>query len=113
MKLPTTVLSKFTTILGIWLFLSPFVFDLYTSGVMTTVVWHSFFMGVVLIAVSIVAVYHQHLWEEVIYLMIGFWLVASPFVLGFTGEKIAMMNHILIGVFIGIDAIVVILQSPG
>ncbi|MDH5614865.1 MAG: SPW repeat protein, partial [Gammaproteobacteria bacterium] len=62
--------------------------------------------------ISFAALYHHHLWEDVIHLMIGFWLVVSPFVLGFTAEKIAMMNHILVGVFIGIDAIVAILQTP-
>jgi len=110
-KLTTELFGRFNVLLGIWLFISPFVFGLYTPGAIGTVVYHSFFMGAALVVVAVTAHYHRYMWEEVINLLLGFWLILSPFVLGFSTDVMVMMNHIIIGVLVGIDAIVNILYS--
>lgn len=112
MKLPIHLLERFNVVLGVWLFFSPLVFGLYIPGAITLVVAHSFFMGAVLVVISLAAYYHEHLWEDVIDMMIGFWLIMSPFVLAFSGEVLVTLNHVIIGVLLMMDAIISIMRTP-
>ncbi len=98
-------------LLGFWLLLSPVILGFYTLE-MGVAVWHSFILGLVVAAVSIAALTRFYIWEEWVNVVLGLWLIASPFVLGFTGVTEAMWNHIIVGLLIGADAVWVILQKP-
>lgn len=86
-----TILDIYTLILAAFLFLSPWLFA-FTRGFVRMDAWIA---GALLIAVSLAAITAFAEWEEWVILALGLWLLASPWILGFT-HTTAM--HISIGV---------------
>lgn len=92
-------------IFGIWLFFSPFWMTGYV-GASSVAAWNSYIFGVLVTAFAWAALATRQRWEEWIELIIGVWLVISPFVLLFyTNEFGAAWNQMVLGVLIGIDAL--------
>lgn len=96
-------------ILGVWLFITPFIG---MEMVSSAAAWNGYIFGVLVVALSIWALVQPRAWEEWINLVIGVWLILAPFVLGFTTETTAMWNHIVVGVVIGVDALWAALANP-
>jgi len=96
-------------VLGMWLFITPFIG---MEMVSSTAAWNGYIFGVIVVALSIWALVQPRAWEEWINLVIGVWLILAPFILGFTTETTAMWNHILMGVVIGVDALWAALANP-
>jgi hypothetical protein len=49
-------------------------------------------------------------WQDTISLILGVWLVLSPWALGFTGTPVAMWNAVLFGVLIAIMALMALVE---
>jgi hypothetical protein len=58
-------------------------------------------------AVSRRTVFH---WQDGLEVLIGLWLLASPFVLGYIELELAVLNAIILGVFIAVTAFFVIVR---
>ena len=84
------VLDFYTAAFGLVLFVSPWLFA-YVNNDARLDLWVS---GAAITAISVVAVVAFSNWEEWLKVLIGFWLIASPWVLGFTHTR-AM--HLSIG----------------
>src|ERR1700735_2739467 len=84
------VLDFYTAAFGLVLFVSPWLFA-YVNNDARLDLWVS---GAAITATSVVAVVAFSNWEEWLKVLIGFWLIASPWVLGFTHTR-AM--HLSIG----------------
>lgn len=97
-------------VLGVWLFLSPFILD-YPDYLSTAAV-NSFVFGIVVAALALAALMKPQMWEEWVTLVLGLWLIAAPFVLGFRDEPYATTNHILVGMLIALDAMSVLIDFP-
>ena len=82
-------------LLGAILFLSPWIFS-YPSGPQSQNAW---IVGVVIAALSIAALAAVAVWEEVINLIAGLWLIVSPWVLKFSGTT-AMRTNVVIGIVV-------------
>lgn len=105
--------DKLNLTLGIWMLASPFVlinpyapiqFDLVTS--------HSFLMGLVVALAAGGALLQFNAWEEWLEVVLGAWLVASPFILGFSDMTPVLLNHVVVGVIIVADSISVLSEYP-
>jgi hypothetical protein len=83
-------------ILGVWLFLSPWLLGY--AGTTVNASWNAWIFGVALVVFSAIAVSMPQTWEEVINLLIGIWMVISPWVLGFTGARSAESNAVIVGI---------------
>jgi SPW repeat len=59
--------------------------------------------GIVIAAISIAALTAFAVWEEWLNLILGIWVLVSPWVLGFAGTT-AMQVHIVIGVIVAVLA---------
>lgn len=93
-----------TLVLGIWLFCSPFLVEAYFPYTSLDD-WNSYMAGVALIIVSMVALRNPERWEEWFNILIGVWLIISPFLLGFAStQRIPTLNHIVIGIIVTLDA---------
>ncbi|MFL6623249.1 MAG: SPW repeat protein [Sulfurifustis sp.] len=91
-------------VLGIWLFLSPFWLTGYAST-QSVAAWNSYVFGVLVAGFAWAALANQRRWEEWVELVLGIWLIISPFVLGFyRAEYGAAWNQIVLGVLIAADA---------
>jgi len=97
-------------ILGIWLFITPF---LGLVALTSMAAWNSYIFGAIIAVFSIWALVQPRVWEEWINLVIGVWLVIAPFVLGFHTETAVMWNHIIVGIIVGADALWAALAKPG
>lgn len=95
--------------LGIWLFLAP-AFSLAPSagGV---IAWNGYIFGAAVALFAGWALARPQRWEEWINLIIGLWLIAAPFTLGFSGDSGATWNHVVVGVVVGGDALWAMMAS--
>ncbi len=82
-------------IIGIWLFLSPWIFGYAYMGH----AWNSFLFGALVTIFSVFALYDRKAWEEWINTFIGIWIFISPWVLGMVINSV-MWNHWIIGILI-------------
>lgn len=96
-------------ILGVWLFVAPF-FGLVALTSMPA--WNGYIFGVIIAVLSIWALAQPRAWEEWTNLVIGVWLILSPFILGYTTSTAIMWNHIVIGLIVGADALWAALANP-
>ena len=97
-------------IFGVWLLCSPWWLQYFTGRPytdQTAASWNSVFFG---LAVTIFAVWTLALpqkWEEWINLLLGLWLIASPWVLSFDTYTVATLNMVVVG------GIIVLLAAIG
>ena len=86
-------------ILGGILFISPWLFSL-PAGVELR---NAFISGIVIVVLSIAALAAFAVWEEWLNLIVGLWLIVSPWVLKFQGTH-AMWVDIVIGIIVAVLA---------
>jgi hypothetical protein len=86
-------------VLGAILFFSPWIFA-FPSGVQSQ---NAFISGIVIAVLSIAALAAFAIWEEWLNLIVGLWVVISPWVLGFQGST-AMNVHLIIGIIVAVLA---------
>lgn len=99
-------------VLAAWLCLSPLWMPGYASSV-STAAWNSYAAGILVALFAIVALAAPRRWEEWVEILLGIWLVISPFVMLFYAtERGAAWNTIVVGLLIGADAIGVLAQRP-
>ena len=85
-----SVLDLYSLMVALFLFTSPWLF-VFASENARIDIWAS---GAFIATTSIIAIVMFSNWEELVNLLLGFWLVISPWALGFTHSN-AM--HISIG----------------
>jgi hypothetical protein len=88
-------------ILGVVLVLTPWIFS-YPAGVESQ---NAIVSGVVVAVLSIAALAAFTVWEEWLNLIVGLWLIASPWVLKFQGTK-AMRVDVAIGIVVAVLALI-------
>jgi hypothetical protein len=86
-------------VLGAFLFLSPMMFG-FDAG---TVSQNAYISGIVIAGLAIAALAAFAVWEEWLNLIVGLWVLVSPWVLGFQGTT-AMTVHVIIGAAVAILA---------
>jgi len=90
-------------LLALWLFVSPWMMN-YND--VRLPVWNGFAVGIVVAAASLAAILKFTTWEEWINIIAGFWLIGSPWVLGYTAllgptrTLPATANHLAVGLAI-------------
>ena len=86
-----SVLDLYNVVLALVLFASPWLFSL-TNGTARIDFWVS---SAAVVAISLGAIFAFAKWEEWANLAFGIWLMASPWILGFSGAR-AM--HFAVGI---------------
>jgi hypothetical protein len=90
-----TILDVYNLALGAFLFVAPWLFS-YAYGSAKVDDWVS---SAIVIASSLAALWAFAEWEEWIGLVVGLWLIASPWMLGFQHAK-AMPVNVAVGLLI-------------
>lgn len=84
-------------LLGVWVILSPWALGFQdTTAAMTNAV----VIGLALIAAALGAIFVPRAWEEWTEGALGLWLIASPWVLGFSTLRDAMLSAVVTGVVV-------------
>jgi SPW repeat len=97
-------------VLGAVLFLSPWIFK-FAAGTPTQ---NAVISGVVIVILSIAALAAFTVWEEWLNLIVGLWVLVSPWLLGVAGTS-ATTVHVVIGAIVALLAAVelwVMYQNP-
>jgi hypothetical protein len=87
--------------LGALLFASPWIFG-FAAGIQTQ---NAMISGIVIVVLSVAALALFAEWEEWLNLIVGLWVLVSPWVLGFA-DTTAMWVHVAIGAIVAIVAAV-------
>jgi len=88
-------------ILGGFLVVSPWIFG-FASGAQTQ---NAMISGLIIAVLSIAALTAFAQWEEWLNLAVGFWVLISPWVLGFSGTT-AMRVCVIVGLIVAVIAAV-------
>ena len=97
---PERVLDIYNCLLGLFLFASPWLFA-YASEAARIDIWTT---SAAIALVSLVALFWFSKWEELLNIILGAWLIVSPWVLGFAHTRAMHFS-------IGIGAVVVFLAT--
>lgn len=89
-------------LLGIWLVVAPLIGIGAMGGLAA---WNAYLFGAIIIVFSVAALNEPHGWEEWTNLVVGLWLIAAPFVLGFSMQAGPAWNHIGVGAVVCADAL--------
>ncbi|SFP35517.1 SPW repeat-containing protein [Mesorhizobium sp. NFR06] len=86
-----------TLVLAICLFISPWVIG-YTAAMVPA--WNAWIVGVALgiMALATLSVFAE--WEEWVNLVLGLWLIVSPWLLKFAADTNVMATHVVLGVLV-------------
>lgn len=82
-------------VLALWLIVSPWNLKLMDVSAATTA---SITCGVILLALAVATLTRAHPIQEWGKILVGAWLVLSPFVLGYAGVPTLLVNHLLMAV---------------
>ena len=82
-------------VLGCILFISPWLFS-FPAGLQSQ---NAFVSGIVIVVLSIAALAAFTVWEEWLNLIVGLWLIVSPWILKFQGTT-AMRIDVAIGIIV-------------
>jgi hypothetical protein len=89
-------------ILGVWMVASPWVLNYSTQRDPT---WNAIILGILIALAALFALFRVMAWEEWGNVVLGVWLVISPWVLGFSGMAQAMSNAVIVGVVVAVLAL--------
>ena len=89
-------------VLAVCLFLSPWVLGYALEAAQS---WNAWIVGVVLGALAIAALSVFAEWEEWVNLVLGAWLIVSPWVLGFAADRNAVWTDVVIGLLVAVMAL--------
>lgn len=80
-------------IFGAWLFSSPWLLQYTTLGAAS---WNSIVFGVAIAVFAAWALFAPKAWEEWTNLILGLWLIVSPWALGFSNQTLATWNIVIV-----------------
>ena len=89
-------------ILGAFLFVSPWIFG-FGAGMTSQ---NAVVAGIVVAVLAIAALAAFAVWEEWLNLIVGLWILVSPWVLGFQTSTTAMTVHVVIGILVAALAVI-------
>jgi hypothetical protein len=91
--------SGLNIVAGLWLIISPFV--LAYSG-MQNALWNDVIIGIAVAALAAIRAggWINQAWLSWVNLVLGAWVLVSPWVLGFTGDQTALWNNVITGAIV-------------
>ncbi len=98
-------------ILGAFLFFTPWIFHL-DAGKTSQ---NAMIAGIVIAILAIAALAAFAVWEEWLNLIVGLWVLVSPWVLGFHTNTTAMTVHVVVGILVAVLAAIelwIMSQTP-
>jgi len=80
-------------LLSVWLFVSPWSMH-YTHQ---SAAWNAWIFGCVTSVLALSSVILPRVWESVLNMLLGLWLVVSPYLLHFASENAIAVNTVVVG----------------
>ena len=83
--------------LGLWLTVAPFSMQ---HAETDSAGWNAYVIGLLIAIISIGALSSFQIWKEWANSTLGFWLIISPWILGFNSDLAASWNHAIVGLLV-------------
>ncbi|MFB9264573.1 SPW repeat protein [Bradyrhizobium erythrophlei] len=97
----------FGMLLGVLIMVSPW-FPLQASDIVDVershLILNSFVVGMLVLGIAQLEYVALHRWEEVASILLGLWLIASPFIFGYAGDQMLQVWHAILGTLVTIVA---------
>ncbi|HKW80236.1 MAG TPA: SPW repeat protein [Casimicrobiaceae bacterium] len=88
-----------TLLLGIWLFLSPWIVRYVDTSM--TASWNGWILGIAVVVFSAIALSIVKSWADIVNVVLGIWLIISPWALAFSGtSRGAETNDVIVGILV-------------
>jgi hypothetical protein len=84
-------------ILAVFLFLTPWIFGFVPGTAAAPNAWIS---GIIIGAMAVAALTSFAEWEEWVNLVLGLWVIASPWALGFATQSATKSAHVIVGLIV-------------
>ncbi|MBR0697409.1 SPW repeat protein [Bradyrhizobium lablabi] len=95
----------FGMLLGVLIMVSPW-FPMQASDVVDVershLILNSFVVGMLVLGLAQLEYVALHRWEEVASILLGLWLIASPFIFGYAGDQMLQIWHATLGALVAI-----------
>ena len=85
-------------ILGLWLITSPWLLTLAAGD--GGAAWNSWSVGVGIVTLAGFAMYKPAIWGDVVGIVFGMWLIASPWMLDLSSPSPAATNVVIVGLLV-------------
>jgi uncharacterized membrane protein HdeD (DUF308 family) len=104
--------SVLNIIAGIWLIISPFWMGYYVEP---GPLWNTLIVGIVVGVLALVRACYpaENVGLSWINLILGIWLIVSPFFLPYHSLAVPIRNDVILGIIIGVLSICSALATPG
>lgn len=99
---------------GIWMFISPWIIGKWLSeGSVGEAlgVWDLWAVGIAVVVFAALALYAFAAWEEWVNLVLGAWLLVSPWALGYSASAAMTWNAAIAGVLLFVFAAWILVQE--
>lgn len=94
-----------TALIGLWVFVTPFVLPMFGASSLDGLATGNFYiLGILIAVVGLAEAYAYRLWEEWVGIVLGLWLLISPWVLGFSGMSVYMLDALIAGAIVAVLA---------
>lgn len=84
---------------GLWLWVSPFILQFKLGSHASS---DADVVGIFIGTFSMMAIATPQIWEEWTKVILAVWLIASPWLLGFSHQSVATTNIVIVGIVVGI-----------
>lgn len=84
-------------IAGLWLAASPWLLAFHAE---TWPMSNAVIVGLAIALIALYALYEVFAWQEWANLLLGVWLIVSPWVLGFSAMQPVMLNTVIVGALV-------------
>ncbi|MBU6389453.1 SPW repeat protein [Patescibacteria group bacterium] len=104
--------SGLDVVAGLWLIAAPFIFNYSVNGGSTT---NDIIVGIVVLVLAATQAAGENYrmsWPSWVNVLLGIWLIIAPFALSYPSGSAAMWNDIVLGIVVGILALVSALSVP-
>jgi hypothetical protein len=86
--------DQLTLLLGLWLFVSPWVFG-YAADAPQAI--NAYAAGLAMAVLAVWDLVRTYMWAVVLNILIGLWIVVSPWVLGMAGHRGMLNTSVIVG----------------
>lgn len=84
-------------LLGLWLFVSPWALGFTDQS---TAAWNAYIFGIAIMLFAVLAIYSIKAREEWVNMVLGFWLLLSPWALRFSATMTPAIDTVTVGALV-------------
>lgn len=88
-------------VLGLWTLVSPWILGYSATPV---AMWNAVIVGLLVALMALLHLRQGPIWEEWVNVLLGIWLVLSPWILGYAAQGPATWNAVILGLLVGLVA---------